>query len=145
MSMSSFIKRLRTPGASWFILALALALHVLDEALNDFLSFYNPAVMQLRELWSFFPIPTFSFDAWLTGLILGVAILFLLTPLANARLQGLRPLAVVLSVLMLANGIGHIVISIVLGTIMPGAYSSPVLILAAYNLLSTIRNRWIKA
>ncbi len=145
MPISSFIKRMRTPGASWFILASVLALHVLDEALNDFLSFYNPAVMQLRELWSFFPVPTFSFDVWLTGLILGVAILLLLTPLASARLRGLRPVAVVLSVLMMANGIGHIVISIALGTIMPGAYSSPVRILAAYNLFSTARNRWIKA
>ncbi len=41
-------KLIRRHGQAWVALTLALAVHVADEALNDFLSFYNPLVTSLR-------------------------------------------------------------------------------------------------
>ena len=51
----------RRHGWAWVGLSLALALHVTDEALNDFLSFYNPMVRRIREEVPLLPLPTFEF------------------------------------------------------------------------------------
>ena len=59
------------PGRAWIFLTIALALHVLDEAVHDFLSIYNPAARALRDRLPFLPLPTFSFGVWLGGLIGG--------------------------------------------------------------------------
>lgn len=63
-------------GWAWVALCLALAIHVIDEALTDFLSVYNPMIKALRQRWRFLPLPTFSFGVWLSGLILAVILLF---------------------------------------------------------------------
>jgi len=60
---------------AWLTLVVILALHVTDEALTDFLFVYNPIVLQLRALWSWFPMPTFTFGPWLGGLIVLVIVL----------------------------------------------------------------------
>ena len=70
-------------GRAWVVLALALALHVADEAANDFLAIYNPNVRAIRARFPFLPLPTFTFETWLTGLILGIALLLALSPLAT--------------------------------------------------------------
>jgi hypothetical protein len=57
------------------LLALAIGLHVTDEALTDFLPLYNSLVESARESYSWVPLPTFSFSVWLAGLILGVLLL----------------------------------------------------------------------
>ncbi len=56
-------------AAAWVALCLALAVHVADEALTDFLSVYNPAVISIRERLPWLPLPTFTFDVWRGGLI----------------------------------------------------------------------------
>ena len=80
-------------------LGLALSVHVADEALTDFLSVYNPAVEALRERLPWFPLPTFTFEGWLTGLIVGGGALAAVVPLRLRRrpvdaigLHGLRRL-----------------------------------------------------
>jgi hypothetical protein len=40
---------LRVPGWAWVSLALAIAVHVLDEAAHDFLALYNPTVEAIRR------------------------------------------------------------------------------------------------
>lgn len=62
-------------GPAWLALTVALAAHVVDEALTDFLSVYNPLVSAARERWAWFPMPTFTFDVWLVGLIILVGVL----------------------------------------------------------------------
>ncbi len=57
---------------AWLSLVSAVALHVCDEAITDFLPFYNQMVINLKERLGFFPAPTFSFEAWLGGLIVAV-------------------------------------------------------------------------
>jgi hypothetical protein len=133
---------LTTPGVAWVALAIALALHVLDEALHGFLSYWNPAALEMRErLSSFFP-PTFSFEAWLTGLIVGVIILLALSPFAFRRARWLRPVALALSVIMILNAGSHFSWSVVRGEVVPGTYSSPVLLVAALFLLVAAVRNW---
>ena len=46
-------------GFAWLAFALALAVHVLDEATHDFLSVYNPSAQAIRSRLPFLPLPTF--------------------------------------------------------------------------------------
>lgn len=116
---------------AWLFLVSALALHVLDEALTGFLPFYNQTVMELRERWGFFPAPTFSFSAWLGGLVVAVALGFSMTPLVRRGGMAVRAVVLVLGVLMIGNALAHLLGSAYLGTTLPGMWSSPILVVAA--------------
>ncbi len=122
-------------GQAWVALTLALALHVADEALTDFLSFYNPMVTSLRERWSWFPMPTFTFDVWLTGLIIAVIALLTLSLLVFRGSRAMVYLSYPYGLLMLLNGLGHSMGSIYFGRLLPGVYSSPLLLAASVWLL----------
>ena len=43
-------------GWAWVALTLALAVHVADEALTDFLSVYNPTVEAIRARYPWVPL-----------------------------------------------------------------------------------------
>jgi hypothetical protein len=124
-------------GITWVSLALAIALHVADEALSGFLPFYNSLVQSLQESYSWIPLPTFTFTEWISGLSIGVLTLLGLSPLVFSGSRILRPVAYFLGVLMVANALGHIVASFYWGKLLPGVYSSPILLLAALALLVT--------
>jgi hypothetical protein len=128
-------------GRAWVALCLALALHVTDEALTDFLSVYNPTVRAIRQRLPFLPLPTFTFRVWLTGLILAIILLLALSRFAFRQARWMVPVAYVFGVLMIANGLQHIAGSIYLGRLMPGVYSAPVLLLCSIYLLVKVRNR----
>jgi hypothetical protein len=113
---------------------LALAVHVADEALTDFLSVYNPAARAIRQRFPLLPLPVFTFEVWLTGLILALVTLLGLSFFVFRGVRWMRPLAYIFSVMMMANGLGHMAGSFYLGRLMPGVYSSP-LLLAASGLL----------
>lgn len=135
----------RTPrlGQAWLALSFALALHVTDEALTGFLSVYNPTVLALRSRLGWWPMPTFQFRDWLIGLIVGIVVLFLLSPLFFRGGRPIRPLAWVFAVLMIMNGLGHTIGTIAGRSVasvhfprpMPGFYSSPVLMAASIWVL----------
>lgn len=142
----------RTPelGWAWLALCAAFALHVLDEAVNDFLSIYNHTVLAIRESGAWFPAPLLEFRGWLTTLIVILAILLLLAPFAFRGAAWLRPLAYVFAVVMLINGIGHTLGTVAGQTLssvrfprpMPGFYSSPFLLAASvYLLMQLSRSR----
>jgi hypothetical protein len=80
-------------GRAWLALTAALALHVVDESLNDFLAVYNPAVVAIRERLPWLPLPTFTFAIWLFGLVLAVILLSGLSVLAFRGAHGLRFIA----------------------------------------------------
>ena len=122
-------------GIAWLGLAIALAIHVTDEALTGFLPLYNSIVLEIRESYSFIPLPTFIFPVWLGGLIVAVLILFLLSPLVFAGRTPLRYMSYALSIMMILNGFGHMGASLYWGTLAPGVYSSPILLVAAVALL----------
>lgn len=131
----------------WLALCVAFAAHVADEALTGFLSVYNPTVVAARHRWPWFPMPTFSFDVWLYGLMAAVLLAFLLTPLAASNRRGLRPFAWFFAVVMFLNGLGHISGTILGRTFpeirfarpMPGFYSSPLLLFASIWLMVRLR------
>ena len=122
-------------GVAWLALAIVLGLHVVDEALTDFLSFYNPLVRSLRDRLGFWPMPTFEFIPWVTGLAAGVVILLALSYFAFHEARWMRPLAYVFGVIMLLNGLGHSLGSIYFGRLLPGLYTSPLLLIASIYLL----------
>ncbi len=123
--------------AAWVGLAVALGLHVTDEALTGFLPVYNGVVESLRVNHPWVPLPTFAFPVWLGGLILGVALLFALTPVVSRRAHWIRVASVVLGVMMAGNALGHLGASLYWGRLAPGVYSSPLLLMAAVALLAT--------
>jgi hypothetical protein len=131
-------------GRPWLALTLALALHVFDEATNDFLSWYNPTALAIRQRVPWLPIPVFGFTEWIVGLTLAVLLLAALTPLAYRGNGALRWAALALGVLMIANGVNHLAASIWYGRIMPGALSSPVLIAASVWLLRSAARVWVR-
>src|SRR3989449_11259658 len=94
-------------GMAWVLLCLALAVHVTDEASTGFLAVYNPTVVALRAKIGFWPMPTFEFREWLTGLIVAVLVLLALSPLVFKRVRWMRPVFYVFAVIMLLNGLGH--------------------------------------
>jgi len=121
---------------AWAALTVAFALHVLDEATNDFLSWYNPIAADLRRRLGqdFFP-PVFTFPIWLGGLCAAILLLGALTPLLRMRRPWLIALAYAYAAIHLLNGVVHISVSIANGFIAPGALSSPILLAAALWLL----------
>jgi hypothetical protein len=127
-------------GRAWLALAAALALHVTDEALTNFLACYNPTVQAIRDRLPWIPLPTFSFRVWITGLATGIALLFLLSPAAFRGARWITVVAIPFSVMMIGNGLGHVGSSIYMGRFMPGVYSSPILIAASlWVLVSALR------
>jgi hypothetical protein len=120
-------------------MAVVIALHVTDEAATGFLSVYNPAVRAIRARWPFLPLPTFTVGVWLAGLAAGIALLLALSPLVFRRSRWIVRVALLLSVLMFANGLGHIAGSFYLGRLMPGVLSAPLLLVASAHLF---RQAW---
>lgn len=126
-------------GVPWLVLCGALAIHVADEALTDFLSVYNPAVRAIRARFPFVPLPTFTFRVWLGGLVVAVVVLFSLAPAAFRGAPELRPLAYVFGIVMAGNGVLHLAGSIRMRRAMPGVYSAPLILAAAIFLLASLR------
>ena len=130
-------------GLAWFLLCLAFCAHVLDEATTGFLAVYNPTVLAMRGRFGWFPMPTFEFREWLVGLIIANAFFLALTPLAYRNTRPLRPLAYFFAAVMLLNGLGHTLFTILGRTVAsvhfprpaPGFYSSPFLLAASAYLL----------
>ena len=123
-------------GFAWISLCIALALHVIDEAMTDFLSVYNPTAQAIRKrLPSFLPFPpVFTFRVWLTGLCLGILLVFCLSPLAYRGSRLALWLAYPFAIIMFGNGLGHVGASVYRRRWMPGVYSSPFLLLASAYL-----------
>lgn len=118
---------------AWILMVCAGAIHVADEAINGFLSFYNPLVRDIRESLGFFPAPTFSFGPWLAGLIAAIIVSFLLTPVVARGRRVIRVVVTGLGILMIFNGLGHILGSVYFERLLPGFWGSiPLLLTAGY-------------
>lgn len=137
-------------GIAWVLITVALAVHVLDEALTGFLAVYNPTVRALRITYPWFPMPAFTFHDWLTGLICAVVILLALSPLFYRNVRWVRPLGYFAVVIQISNALGHIIGTILGRTVQsvhfsrpaPGFYSSPLLLITAtYLLYALARSR----
>lgn len=122
-------------GLAWIAFALAVALHVADEASHDFLALYNPNARAIRAKLHL-PVPVFTFRGWLTGLIAGIALLLLLSPLAFHGAHWVRVTALPLAILVgIFNGLLHIVGSLFYRKKLAGVVTAPVLLAAGTWLL----------
>jgi hypothetical protein len=137
----------RKLGIAWVLLCAALAFHVTDESLTGFLGVYNPTVIALRERLGYWPMPTFEFRDWLTALIIGVVVLFMLSPVVFFGHRWIRPIFYFFAILMLFNGLGHTLFTILGQTVgsvrfprpAPGFYSSPFLLITSIYALVQLR------
>jgi hypothetical protein len=128
--------RLMGRNAKWWLaLVISVALHVLDETLTGFLPFYNEIVIQLRERLGFFPFPTFTFRAWLGGLCVAIALGLLATPLVSKGGTAVRIVTTFLGVAMIANASTHLLGSLYFSRIIPGAMSSPLLLVTSIGFV----------
>src|SRR5438270_7289475 len=134
-------------GVAWFLLCFAFCAHVADEALPGFLPVYDATVLAMRSQYKWFPMPTFGFREWLTGLIVANLVFLLLTPFAFRNAWWLRPLAYFYAGVHFLNGMGHTLATIFGQTVStvhfsrpaPGFYSSPLLFAASIYLLLRLR------
>ena len=116
-------------------LCAALAIHVADEALTDFLGVYNPAVLAILERYPWMRLPTFTFETWIALLIFAVVALVAASYFVWKGRWAMRPISYVFAIVMLLNGLLHIAWSIYVGKLMPGVYSSPLLLIASIALI----------
>jgi hypothetical protein len=133
---------------SWLLLCTAVVIHVIDEATHNFLAIYNPSVMALRERVPWLPLPVFTFKQWITALAVAILGGLSLSPFFLRGARWTRPVAYVVSVLMIANGLNHFAGTILGRTVesvhfsrpMPVFYSSPTMIAASIYVLMQLRN-----
>ena len=128
------MKNSRRHMQAWLLLTGALAVHVADEALTGFLDFYNPLVLNIRSQVPWFPMPVFTFDVWLAGLVVLVLVLACLAPAVRRGVVGTRFASWALTAIMFMNGVGHLVGSVYFRRWLPGATSAPLLLVASVIL-----------
>ena len=125
-------------GWAWLLFVAALAIHVADEAVNDFLSVYNPNARVIRARFPLIPIPIFTLHSFIVTLGLAILVLLCLSPLAFRESPKLRRIAIPLSIVVgIGNGLMHLGSSIYFSRWMPGVFSSPLLLLSGIFLLSS--------
>jgi hypothetical protein len=126
---------------AWATLTAAFALHAVDEATHDFLAWYNPRAAAIRaRLWDGpFP-PSFTFAAWLTGLVVAILVLGALTPRVRPERRWAVVAAYVYATIHVLNALGHLTASVAGRTVAPGALSAPILLAAAVWMLVEARH-----
>jgi len=143
MKMGCGVRQAETWGFAWLLLCLSFAANILDDAVNDFLGYYNPTVLTLYGHFSWFPRIDLTFKPWLTGVVVADALLLFLTPWAYRNSRLLKPVAYAFSITMLVDGCGSILATVLGRTVgsvhftgvAPGTYSSPLLLAASAYLL----------
>lgn len=139
MSLNNRQRRYFQHWLAWIGLCGALAIHVADEALTDFLAWYNPTVLAIRARYPFLPLTTFTFEGWLSLLIFAVVALIAASFFVWHGRWAMRPISYAFAGFMMLNGALHIALSFYLGTFMSGVYSSPLLLAASFALLAGTR------
>jgi hypothetical protein len=122
-------------GLAWVAFALALVVHVADEARHNFLAMYNPIALAIRRRLHI-PVPVFSFRGWLISLVSGICLLLWLSPFAFSGVHWIRIVALPLGIVVgIGNALLHIVGSMLYRRWIAGLLSSPLLLLAGCWLL----------
>lgn len=142
MSSSTSNKRqriVRRHWCAWMGLCAALAIHIVDEAVTEFLAFQNASVLAIREKYPFLPLPVLTFKIWLSLLIFAVIALTAVSYFVWKGRWAMRPISYAFGGFMLLNGLCHIAISIYMEELMSGVYSSPLLLAASIALIIATR------
>ena len=116
-------------GRAWLALGIIFGVHVIDEALHDFLDWYNPVAKRIRGRLGGLPFPpVFTFWPWFLGLAFVTAAFLFATPIAYQGRAWLRPVAIAFALINIFNGLLHLVAAVVLRRAVPGVLSAPVLV-----------------
>ena len=128
---------------AWMGLCAALAIHIVDEVVTDFFTFQNQAALVMRERYPFLPLPLFTFENWLALLIFAVVSLSAVSAFVWYGGWAMRPISYAFAGFMFLNGLLHIFISIYMGELVSGVYTSPLLLVASVVLIfSTRAHKW---
>ena len=137
--MESRLRLRRRHWLAWMAMCGALAVHVADEALTGWLEWYNPTVLAIREQYPYrlleILLRTFTFEIFLSLLIFAVVLLIAASWFVWKGRWAMRPISHVFAVVMLLNGLLHIAHSIYMRKLMPGVYTSPLLLAASIALI----------
>ena len=141
--MESSLRLRRRHWLAWMALCAALAVHAADEALTGWLDWYNPTVRAIHEQYQFvllrILLPTFTFEIFLSLLIFAVVTLTAASYFVWKGRWAMRPISHVFAVVLLLNGLFHIAHSIYMRKLMPGVYTSPLLLAASIALIAYTR------
>ena len=135
--MESRLRLRRRHWLAWMGLCVALAVHVADEALTGWLDWYNPTVRAIHEQYPLVSIllPVITFEVFLSLLIFAVVMLTAVSYFVWKGRWAMRPISHVFAVVMLTNGLVHIAHSLYMRQLMPGVYTSPLLLIASIVLI----------
>jgi hypothetical protein len=99
-------------------------------------------VLSIRSENPWFPMPTFTTGIWLAGLAIFVLILASLAPGVRHGGTAIWLLSWVLGVVMLLNGVGHLVGSLYFQRWLPGATTAPLLLATSALLMRATWHRY---
>jgi hypothetical protein len=108
---------------------------VVDEVAGIFLFVYDSEARAWCDRLPFLHQPDFTFEVWLTGIVMIIIVLFSLSFFAFIGLSWMRVLSFPVAILMIINGLGHLAGALVRGQMIPGTYSTPFLLASACYLL----------
>lgn len=141
--MESRLRLRRRHWLAWMGLCGALAVHVVDEATMGWLDWYNPTVRAIHEQYPIvllrILLPTFTFGVFLSLLIFAVVSLTAVSWFVWKGRWAMRPISHVFALVLLTNGLFHIAHSIYMQELMPGVYTSPLLLVASIALIACTR------
>lgn len=134
-------------GPAWLLLCIGFSPHAWDEAAHHFLEAYNATILALADHFWWVPRVLCQCREWLFGLLVGIAVCFVLSPFAFRNSRWLRPLAYLFAVIRFLNGMGHILATIFGQTVSsvrftgvaPGFYTAPLLLLGSSYLFWSLR------
>ena len=124
--------------AAWLVLSLALASHVADEMINGSFAFYRDLADFFATYFPVVKLPAFRPELWAINLSGASLVLIGMTWLVYRRQGPMRLASFVVAGFATANAVLHIVMSVALGHVMPGALTSPLVLAAALFLFASI-------
>lgn len=133
-------------GRAWLLLSLAFAAHAYEEATSGFLPIYNQTVLEVVSALPWLPVRPLRHRQWISRLGFGLGLLLGLSPGVFRGARWARPAAYTLSLIMGSNAALHFVGTLRGRTVsavqfqrpMSGFYTSPLLLLAATNMLTAL-------
>lgn len=116
---------------AWLAVTFALMLHVLEGALRNYLDFYNPLAMSLRDMLLWTWMPTFTLAAWLGGWTAILTVLYGMTWFAAYAARWMVWAAIAYAEVMFLFAAAKIGFAIYLEKAIPGLFTAPLLLIAS--------------
>lgn len=116
---------------AWLALTFALTLHILEGAVRNYLDFYNPLAMSLRDMLLWTWMPTFTFAAWIGGWAAILAALYGMAWFAAYPVRWIIWAAIAYGDVIFLFAAAKLGFAIYLQKAIPGVYTVPLLLAAS--------------